>query len=132
MANNQYINKVVFGDNVLIDLSNDTVNPYALASGYTAHDHTGAPIAGLLQFKVPSIGFNNGRLEVGFDLGLYSGVAHFDTVHMTVPSSGTNSITIKVPNGTTSPNMNVDSDWIPVTFTVSSTGNVEIYSPTNE
>lgn len=44
---NQYKNKVVYGGNVLIDLSTDTLNnPSQLAYGVTAHDKTGAPITG--------------------------------------------------------------------------------------
>ena len=35
MANNQYINKVVYGDQTLIDLSNDTITADILVSGYT-------------------------------------------------------------------------------------------------
>lgn len=44
---NQYKNKVIYGGNVLIDLSTDTLaSPTQLASGVTAHDKTGAPITG--------------------------------------------------------------------------------------
>lgn len=40
------INKVVFGNEVKIDLTSDTVTPADLASGVTAHDATGAIITG--------------------------------------------------------------------------------------
>lgn len=40
------INKVVYGNNTLIDLTSDTVDPNNLLSGYTAHDRSGATIAG--------------------------------------------------------------------------------------
>ena len=46
MANNQHINKVVFGNNTLIDLTSDTITPADLQSGVTAHDATGAIITG--------------------------------------------------------------------------------------
>ena len=46
MANNQYINKVVFGGSTLIDLTADTVDAAHLLSGATAHDKSGAPITG--------------------------------------------------------------------------------------
>ena len=46
MANNQYINKVVFGNQTLIDLTSDTITPADLQSGVTAHDATGAVITG--------------------------------------------------------------------------------------
>lgn len=40
------INKVIFGGDVLIDLTGDTVTPEQLAKGATAHDKSGAPITG--------------------------------------------------------------------------------------
>lgn len=40
------INKVVYGGNVLIDLTGDTVTADALANGITAHDKSGATITG--------------------------------------------------------------------------------------
>ena len=40
------INKVVFGDRTLIDLTSDTITPADLASGVTAHDASGAVITG--------------------------------------------------------------------------------------
>ena len=43
---NQYINKVVFGNDTLIDLTADTITAADLASGVTAHDRSGAPITG--------------------------------------------------------------------------------------
>lgn len=39
-------NKIIFGNEVLIDLTQDTVEPSKLASGYTAHDRSGAIITG--------------------------------------------------------------------------------------
>lgn len=46
MPDNQYINKVVFGNNVLIDLTADTITAADLADGVTAHDASGATITG--------------------------------------------------------------------------------------
>lgn len=43
---NQYINKVVYGGNTLIDLTSDTIQADKLLTGYTAHDKSGAPITG--------------------------------------------------------------------------------------
>ena len=40
------INKVVYGTNVLIDLTADTVTADKLAQGITAHDKSGAAITG--------------------------------------------------------------------------------------
>ena len=47
---NQYVNKVVYGGNTLIDLTADTVIPSALQSGYIAHDRSGATILGTNTF----------------------------------------------------------------------------------
>lgn len=43
---NQYVNKVVFGNQTLLDLTTDTVTPSVLMEGYTAHDKSGALIIG--------------------------------------------------------------------------------------
>lgn len=43
------INKVVLGDQTLIDLTSDTVTPDTLAVGATAHDKTGASIVGTME-----------------------------------------------------------------------------------
>ena len=40
----KYVNKVVYGSNVLIDLTGDTVTADKVLSGFTAHDKSGAPI----------------------------------------------------------------------------------------
>lgn len=46
MANNPYVNKVVYGNITLMDTSNVTVTPDKLAEGYTALDASGALITG--------------------------------------------------------------------------------------
>lgn len=46
MAEGKLTNKVIFGDEVLIDLTADTVSADKLAQGITAHDKTGAIITG--------------------------------------------------------------------------------------
>lgn len=43
---NQYVNKVVYGGETLIDLTADTITAADLASGVTAHDKSGATITG--------------------------------------------------------------------------------------
>lgn len=40
------INKVIYGGNVLIDLTSDTVTEEQILEGYTAHDKSGAVITG--------------------------------------------------------------------------------------
>lgn len=46
MANNSYINKVIYGNETLLDLTQDTITAADLASGKTAHDKSGAVITG--------------------------------------------------------------------------------------
>ena len=43
---NEYVNKVVYGGNTLIDLTGDTVTADKIQQGYKAHDRSGAPIVG--------------------------------------------------------------------------------------
>lgn len=50
-ASNPYVNKIVFGNEVKIDLTNDTVNANNMLSGVTAHDQSGAHIIGNIATK---------------------------------------------------------------------------------
>lgn len=43
---NQFVNKVIIGTEVKLDLTGDTVTPEDLKKGATAHDKSGAPIIG--------------------------------------------------------------------------------------
>ena len=46
MANSQYINKVIVGTEVKMDLTGDDITADKLAKGIKAHDKSGAPIVG--------------------------------------------------------------------------------------
>lgn len=48
------VNKVVYGGEVLIDLTGDNVTPDKLLRGATAHDMSGAPIDGICDYDVDS------------------------------------------------------------------------------
>lgn len=48
------VNKVIYGGNVLIDLTADTVTADKLAEGVTAHDQSGEPITGTCTYDVDS------------------------------------------------------------------------------
>lgn len=48
------INKVIFGDETLIDLTSDTVKPSLLMSGITAHDCAGTSITGTVIARTAS------------------------------------------------------------------------------
>lgn len=43
---NEYVSKVIYGNQTLIDLTSDTVDAAHLLTGYSAHGADGAPIAG--------------------------------------------------------------------------------------
>jgi len=47
---NQYINKVIYGGNTLLDLTADTVTADKVLSNFTAHDASGAPITGTCDY----------------------------------------------------------------------------------
>lgn len=71
MAENQYVNKVTYGtnedgtENVLIDLSKDTVDSAHLAEGYAAHDKTGAIINGAAKIGEGTVNIiKNGTYDV--------------------------------------------------------------------
>jgi hypothetical protein len=46
MAENPYVNKVVFGNDTLVDLTEDSVTANTLLEGETAHSASGEPITG--------------------------------------------------------------------------------------
>lgn len=48
MADNPYVNKVQFGNNVLIDLTEDTASENHVLDGYTFHNSAGEPTVGAL------------------------------------------------------------------------------------
>lgn len=54
------INKVIYGNDTLIDLTSDTVDSSNLLSGYTAHDRSGASIVG--SAVIPTV--NDGTLTI--------------------------------------------------------------------
>ena len=45
------INRVEYGDSVLLDVSNDTVSSETLLKGATAHDASGEPIEGAVDLN---------------------------------------------------------------------------------
>ena len=121
MANNQYVNKVIFGDQTLIDLTGDTVGASVLQAGYTAHDSSGQPITGSLTTKVPSIfNFSNGTYTITLDRGIYDGAINLQGIRMTIPSSGTNEFYIEFPDNAAPAN---DNEWTRIIFKVDSNGN---------
>ena len=56
--------KIIYGGNVLIDLTNDTITKDKLLSGYTAHGPDGEPMTGECEFDVDSSGATAAVAEV--------------------------------------------------------------------
>lgn len=63
--NEKNINKVVYGDKTLIDLTSDTIDASKMLSGITAHDKYGAIITGTISTKSSSnVTFSNTTVTV--------------------------------------------------------------------
>lgn len=61
---NEYVNKVVLGNEVKLDLTGDDITADKLASGIKAHDRTGAPIVGTNTYDADTSGDTATAAEV--------------------------------------------------------------------
>lgn len=108
-------NKVIYNDNVLIDLTSDTIDAENLMKGYTAHDKSGAVITGTLDPYKPEIlvVVNVAATVVVVDSS--AGVSlqpsyHEDNVWMyEIPYYGTWAVGVSSMFGNTSQNVVVDT-----------------------
>ena len=92
MASNQYVNKVIFGNDIIIDISNDTVVASALLSGYTAHANSGASISGSILTKTSDdLSVNSNTVTV--PAGYYSTQVTKSVSSLTLPTSTSSSAT---------------------------------------
>ena len=93
---NQYINKVIYGNRTLIDLTADTVEAAKILSGYTAHDKSGAPITGSCAFDVDS---TDGTAAVAEILVGKTAYARGAKLTGTMPNNGSVTGTIDTVSG---------------------------------
>lgn len=93
---NQYKNKVIYGGNVLIDLTADTITAADLAYGKTAHDKSGAPITGSNTYDADTSDADALAAEI-----LYGKTAYVNGVKLTgsMPNRGAVSGTISTKAG---------------------------------
>lgn len=96
-----YINKVVFGSQTLIDLTSDTLNSASqLLDGVTAHDRTGATITGTCTFDADTSDGNAAASEILLNKIAY---ANGNKITGTMPNNGSNNVTVTSKSGTTIP-----------------------------
>lgn len=94
------INKIIYGGNVLIDLTADTVSKETLLSGATAHDKSGAIITGTCDYDANTQNATAGVAEVLLGKTFYGQGAEKTG---TMPNNGGNNVTITSVNGASIP-----------------------------
>lgn len=82
---NEYINKVVYDGNVLIDLTGDTVSADKILSGYKAHDKSGAPVTGTCTYDADTSDANATASEI---LVGKTGYVNGNKITGTMPNNG--------------------------------------------
>lgn len=88
---NQYVNKVIIGSEVKLDLTQDDITPDKLAVGIKAHDKSGAPIVGSSTFDADTSDANAVAAELLKDKTAYvNGVK----VTGTMPNNGAKTLNI--------------------------------------
>ena len=100
MANNQYVNKVVYDGDTLIDLTSDTVAAAYLLKNYTAHDKSGAPITGSCEYDSKTTDANATASEI-----LSGKTAYVNKTKITgsMTNNGANNVTVSSTSGTSIP-----------------------------
>lgn len=91
MATNQYTNKVIYGNTVLIDLTADTVTADKILAGFTAHDQSGAVITGTCAYDVNS---GDATVQVAEMLSGKTAYARGTKLTGTMPNNGAVKLTI--------------------------------------
>jgi hypothetical protein len=93
---NLYKNKIIYGGDVLIDLTGDTLTAADLAYGKTAHDKSGAPITGTNTYDADTSDANAVVTEI---LSTKTAYVNGNKLTGTMPNNGAVSGTISTASG---------------------------------
>ena len=96
-----YINKVVYGNQTLIDLTSDTLSSTSqLLYGVTAHDRTGATITGSCTYDADTSDANAAATEI---LATKTAYVNGNKITGSMTNNGGNNVTVTSKSGTTIP-----------------------------
>lgn len=88
---NTYINKLIVGEEVKFDLTQDDITPEKLAKGIKAHDKSGAPIVGTSTFDADTKDATATAAEILFGKTAYKAGAK---ITGTMPNNGAKTLNI--------------------------------------
>lgn len=94
---NEYVNKVIYGGNTLIDLTGDTVTADKILASYTAHAASGAPITGSCTYDADT---SDATATVAEILATKTAYKNGSKLTGTMPNRGAVTGTITTVNGT--------------------------------
>ena len=94
---NEYVNKIIYGGNTLIDLTSDTVTADKMLSGYTAHAASGAPITGSCTYDADT---SDATATVAEILATKTAYKNGSKLTGTMPNRGAVTGTISTVSGT--------------------------------
>lgn len=97
---NQYINKVVYGGNTLLDVSTDTAVASDVASGKYFHLKTGERVAGTNTYDADTSDANASASEI---LNGQTAYVNGNKLTGSMPNNGSNNVTVTSKAGTTIP-----------------------------
>ena len=137
MAQNEYINKIIYGNQQIVDLTGVTVDESTLLQGYTAHSANGEPIIGtrtnetqvdrlvvtvnpnkINYHKYQSVDYTGIEITAyspdGFEKVVTEDCTYIPVQNSILESSGTIPLTLRYRGKTTTVNVIVDNvDYIP-------------------